>query len=300
MCRKAHLHHFFTTIESMPSSCSDIYVDLETTTTMTTASATTTIITTSTTTTTTTTCACPKPRCKICVWRNIILPEPEDTGDEIVSECHTPLQLLHLSTDRSETNKRMMSASHKELPPLWKTICNTGKLQAGNRSELPNDSRLWFKFPLRGMRPMSLRPSFHLQTQTAYVDSYEGQRIHSDADGKFTMYHMAKLLSLVQMDDRADSGGILIDGGMRYGCKHGDGIGVYCCASEPCDCFKEGDGWVMLELRCHAYLTRVKKGSRGRYLIKSDQTPSSASTHCIDCEVVSIYHLYESLPDFMK
>ena len=39
----------------------------------------------------------------------------------------------------------------------------------------------------------------------------------------------------------------------------------------------EGGGWVMLELRCHAVLTRVKRGSNGRCLIKSNLRVESRS-----------------------
>ena len=115
------------------------------------------------------------------------------------------------------------------------------------------------------------------------------------------MFHMTKLVNLVEPHERSvGSCGILEDGGMHNGCTHGDGIGVYCYAIMPFELFSEGDGWVMLELRCHDRLTRVKGGSRGRYLIKSDQTSQSQGVLCTDCEVVAMLHLYEPLPDFMK
>ena len=243
--------------------------------------------------------AYPRQKCSICTWRNIVL--PEETGHDIVDECHTPLAFLQFSSQRSGMNKLIMFASHEEPPSLWKEICLTQKLQAGSRVSPPNDPRFWFRFPLRNMRPMSLRPSFHLQAQTEYVDDYEGCRVHSDAEGKFTMYHMVKLKYLVQPhENSAGSKGILKDGGMCYGCMHGDGIGVYCYASRPYELYTEGDGWVMLELRCHGSLTRVKGGSRGRYVIKSEQTSQSEGAPCTDCEVVAMLHLYKSLPEFMK
>ena len=86
------------------------------------------------------------------------------------------------------------------------------------------------------MRPMSLRPSFHLQTEIEYVVDYDRCRHPSDAEGKFTMYHMTKLTNLVGPHEKpVGSGGILEDGGMNYGCMHGDGVGVYCYASRPYD-----------------------------------------------------------------
>jgi hypothetical protein len=151
------------------------------------------------------------------------------------------------------------------------------------------------------MQPMSPRPSSHFQTPTDYVYDYEGRRVCSDVQGKFTMYHFTKLINLVQNHENSEgSSGILRDGGMRYGCRHGDGIGVYCHASRPHSVFSEGDGWVMLELRCHRYLTKVKQGSKGRYVLKSDQTDQSLNAHCTDCEVVAMLHLYEHMPEFMK
>jgi len=242
--------------------------------------------------------ACPREECKICVWRNIVL--PGEQGD-MVDECHTPLAILQLYSKRAETNKLIMFAMHEEPPTIWKEICSTETLQSGSPFLQPNDHRSWFRFPLRNMRPMSLEPSFHFQTQTDFVDDYEGRRVHRDEDGHFTMYHYTKLEQLVRPSEKSEgSGGILNDGGMRYGCMHGDGIGVYCHASRPYELFSGGDGWVMLELRCHGNLTRVKGGSRGRYVIKSDQTSESEGAHCTDCEVVAMLHLYESLPNFMK
>ena len=157
------------------------------------------------------------------------------------------------------------------------------------------------RFQLRKMRPICLIPSRHFQTRTDYVDDYEGRRIHSDEEGKFTMYHFTKLVNLLQPHENSiGSGGILKDGGMRYGCRHGDGIGVYSHASRPYELFTEGDGWVMLELLCRGSLTRVKGKTRGRYVIRSDQTSQSEGAHCTDCEVVAMLHLFESLPEFMK
>lgn len=240
-------------------------------------------------------------KCDTCAWRNIML--PEETDSENCDECHTPMALMHLSM-RTDINKRMMYDSHEELPPLWKDICCTQKLQAGSHFSMPGDSRWWFRFPLRNMQSMSPTPSSHHQTLTDYVYDREGGRVCSDAQGKFTMYHFTKLINLVQPHENSEgSSGILRDGGMRYGCWHGDGIGVYCNASMPHWTFSEDDGWVMLELRCHPHLTKVKSsrpGAQGRYVIKSDQTDQSLNAHCPDCEVVAMLHLCEHMPQFMK
>ena len=227
-----------------------------------------------------------------------MLPEEKE---ELVDECHTPVALLQLSKKRSDMNKRIMLAMHEELPLIFLEICLTRKLHAGVPFSWPKAPKSWFRFPLRNMRPMSPSPASHFQAETDYVVDYEGRLVQRDADGKFTMYHCTKLMNLVQPHEKSvGSGGILKDGGMHYGCVHGDGIGVYCYASRPCELFCEGDGWVMLELRCHGCLTKVKGGSRGRYVMKSDQTSQSEGAYCTDCEVVAMLHLYKSLPEFMK
>ena len=234
--------------------------------------------------------------CDMCAWRNRYLPDPGETADE----WHEPLHQLERS-GRSDKNIAITFAMHTQLPPLWKDICRTETLQAGLPLLLPGDHRRWFRFPLRKMQPMSQRPSSHFQTPTEFVMAYEGHRVDPDAQGKFTMYHYCKLINLVQPHENSrGSSGILRDGGMRNGGWHGDGIGVYCHATPPHRYFSEGDGWVMLELRCHGHLTKVKGGALGRYVIKSDQTDQSLNAHCTDCEVVAIIHFYNGIPEFAK
>ena len=86
---------------------------------------------------------------------------------------------------------------------------------------------------------------------------------------------------------------------MRNGIMHGDGIGVYGYASEPHELFKEGDGWVFLELKVRPHLTKVKGGSRGRYVLKSDQDAASIGKPCPDCEIVAMHHMYRTLPELL-
>lgn len=232
--------------------------------------------------------------CPKCAWRNRVLPpDEEEDGEE---ECHTPLGHLHLS-GRSWPNIRIMFAMHEELPGLWRDICNTDKLNPGS---FCTENKRWFRFPLRHMNRMSADPSLPLQALTEKIEDYERNIIHGGF-GYFTMYHCVNLQNLVRGHEKSPgSSGILCDGGMRYGCDHGDGIGVYCHASRPDALFLEHDGRCFLELRCHRSLTKVEGGSRGRYVLKSDQTTQSKGALCTDCQVVAMFHLYGSLPEFMK
>ena len=112
------------------------------------------------------------------------------------------------------------------------------------------------------------------------------------------MVHTRHLISA--HEKAPGSNGILVDSGMRYGSRHGDGIGVYAFASPPYDRFLLGDEWCMLELKVRPALTRVKGGSRGRYVLKSDQSDESVRAPCTNCQVMALLHMYSSLLDFMK
>ena len=236
--------------------------------------------------------------CRICVWRNVVLPNIDDEEHE---ECHTPLGMLGGSSYRTELNREIMVAMHEPLPEIWKQICRTLTLYAGWVVPETKASIPWMRFPLRNMRPISCKPAAHFQTETDFVIDYARCRHNVNEDDKFIMYHITKLKNLVVTHDKAaGSQGILQEGGMRYGSMHGDGVGVYCHASRPYELFSEGDAWVMLELLCHPVLTKVKGGSKGRYLIKSDQSLESEGSPCTDCEVIAMLHVYKTLPDFMK
>ena len=82
---------------------------------------------------------------------------------------------------------------------------------------------------------------------------------------------------------------------------HGDGVGVYAYASPPYELFSIGDQWCMLELKVHPYLTGLKGGNtKGRYVMKSDQTHSSIGDECTDCEVMAMRYPYDALPQFCR
>ena len=125
--------------------------------------------------------------------------------------------------------------------------------------------------------------------------------ISPEPDGNFIVFHMLPVMHLALEHKRAPgSSGIFQDGGMRYGSNHGDGIGVYVYVSPPYELFNPGDQWCMLTLRVRPYLTRVKGGSKGRYVLKSDQSAESSGATCTDCEVIAMSHMAGTLPTFMK
>ena len=141
----------------------------------------------------------------------------------------------------------------------------------------------------------------HLRSTTAYIIDYHQRVINPADDGTFIVYHMVPLVHLVSGHPQAPgSSGILKDAGVRNSSNHGDGIGIYVYASPPYELFKPGDRWCILEIRCWPFLTRLKKGSRGRYVLKSEQGPDSVGSLCEDCEVKAVLHMYSTLPDFMK
>ena len=245
--------------------------------------------------------------CPICVWRNAVL--PNDEPDSPVSDFHTPVNEMH-DSDRSDINIDIMTAMHNKPHQIWIDILSTEKLVTGcvifPLARHDPKGRRWFRFPTRSMRSMSLHPAAHHQTETTVINDYHGETIvpsvkPGDVHGTFTVYHMTKLEHLVQGHEKAPgSDGILKGGGMCNGTWHGDGIGVYGYASPPYELLSPGDGYVILELKTHMALTRVKGGSKGRYLAKALQVGESIGTPCTDTQVMAVLHLYDSLPDFLK
>ena len=87
---------------------------------------------------------------------------------------------------------------------------------------------------------------------------------------------------------------------VRNGTDHTDGIGVYAYARKPWEWFSVNDGLVMLELRMNCGLTRCKGKSRGKYVLKSDQSEDSIGKECGDCQVTAMYVMWHSAPGFVK
>ena len=64
--------------------------------------------------------------CKICTWRNAVLPDP----DSPVSDCHTPMNEMHES-GRSDLNIALMADMHTKPNQKRMEVLSTQKLEAG-------------------------------------------------------------------------------------------------------------------------------------------------------------------------
>ena len=114
--------------------------------------------------------------CRICIFRNKVLPLPHNTDESPTTEIHTPVQEMQ-HTGHPEHFIRMQTAKHEQLPDQWLDIVRTRKLCAG--SPLLTITGLgWFRFPTRNMRPLSPMPSEHLRTVTESITDVCGRMIH--------------------------------------------------------------------------------------------------------------------------
>ena len=115
------------------------------------------------------------------------------------------------------------------------------------------------------------------------------------------MYHITKVQHLIEGYAYAPgSQGILTDGGMCNGAMHGDGIGVYAYAYPPYEIVESHGECALVELKMHSALTGLRSGSKGRYILKAEQTNESIGALCPDAEVRAICFLYETVPHFAK
>ena len=112
----------------------------------------------------------------------------------------------------------------------------TGKLHAMSIRQPPGANEIWLRMPLRNMAPIndSEENCRHLQTQTERIETYHGLSVGPGTDNTFTVYHCIPIVNLISGHERAPgSNGVLVDGCMRHGSRHGDGIGVYTHSGFP-------------------------------------------------------------------
>ena len=233
-------------------------------------------------------------QCSLCNWRKRVLPEFD--GGVVCGLCG-PAQSL-ISVVSSPKRQRAM---HETPSRLWTDILNTEKLYAPRVEWSPHRNIPWLRFDCRGMRPFIIPRSSHIGFHCDSIDDQDGNYIDADAGGMYTMYKYVRQDYLVShFPGVPHSRGILVDGGMRNGTDHTDGIGVYAYARKPWECFSVNDGLVMLELRMNCGLTRCKGKNRGKYVLKSDQSEDSIGGECYDCQVTAMYVMWHSAPGFVK
>ena len=236
--------------------------------------------------------------CAKCVWRNQVLP-CEQGSHEVGHEASDMENETEDVREGRARRRDLLRAMHTIPDGIWLRILNTYKLMSGIPFRMGVHD--WFKFPLRNMQPWRHCISSHLQTLTESITDSAGFNYYAAHRGFYTVWHQICLEHLVSGHPKSPgSRGVFVDGYMRYGIPHGDGVGVYFYASPPIDNFSPHDGWGMLELRVRPYLRRVQGGSPGRYLIKSDQSAKSHGAWCPDVEVVSLVVMYQNLDEFMK
>ena len=106
--------------------------------------------------------------CKICAYRNVVLPETDRSSPH--ETLHTPRHLIDQGiTRRAEVNRKIMRAMHEEPPVLWRRVLDQHKLHGGDVADVDSRGRFWMKFLRRNMRALQQLPSAHLQTETPYL-----------------------------------------------------------------------------------------------------------------------------------
>ena len=117
----------------------------------------------------------------------------------------------------------------------------------------------------------------HFQTRTEQILTWNGVPVPPDGEGRYTMFHCLPVENLIRGHSKAPgSNGVLIDGSMRNGIRHGDGIGAYAYSYFPDIWCKPGDGYCVLELLAEPFFTKLKSGSAGRYVMKAPQETDEA------------------------
>ena len=224
-----------------------------------------------------------QPMVSISAWPSLIgdADEPEPTPPPRAPEPTAPPRAPRETSDND----------------VWIAIRSTNRLaDTGAMEHLGYDGRMWVRIPLVGMRPISREHNKHFQTQTEFLESWDHQRVYPTISGTFKVWHSTKVVNLFEAGHAGpDSRGMLTEGGLRHGMQHGDGCGVYCYAYWPESLFTAGDGYALLEVESLPYLTRVKHGAGGRYVIKRSPYEGIWSP-CHNVTVVALWFLKSVIP----
>ena len=237
--------------------------------------------------------------CHYCACKNLFLPPESGSFEEYVAEYHQPLSVL--CSEGTPQQRDMWIASHTMPQEGWMRIMLTEKLHAMSIRQPPGAKELWLRTPLRSMAPIidSEENRSHLQTQTELLETYHGNHVRPGPDNKYTVFHFIPIVNLISAHERAPgSNGVLVDGFMRNGSHHGDGIGIYTHSGFPDWYVKPGDGYCVLELRAAPYLTRLGHGAGGRYIVKAPQIGTAMGSHCPLVQVVAVWFRPGSVPGF--
>ena len=255
--------------------------------------------------------------CRICRFKNEFMP-PEKGGDFWTEVHAVPTESLpttcqvtglpgpcgSLGAVTDDVLRRMQIDAHEAPPTLWRRIMMSDKLFAGRPLRPPEATKDWFRLRLRNMRPID-KSSVHLahfRTITEWIQTWDGLPVLRDGEGRYTMFHCLPVENLISGHSKAPgSKGVLIDGCMRNGIRHGDGIGVYAYSYFPDFWCKPGQGDCVLELRAEPYLTSLKSGTAGRYVMKAQQkTDDSIGSECHLIEVIALWLIYSDVPNCMR
>ena len=255
--------------------------------------------------------------CRICMFKNQCM--PPEKGDDFWPEVHeltrdflpTTCPVTGLpgpcGSEGAVTDdvlRRMQEDAHEAPPILWRRIMMSGTLFAGRPLRPPGTKKDWFRMRLRNMRPIdeSSAHRAHFRTITERILTWDGVPVPRDGEGRYTMFHCLPVENLIRGHWKAPgSKGVLIDGCMRNGIRHGDGIGVYAYSYFPDIWCNPGKGDCVLELRAEPFFTKLKGGTAGRYVMKAPQKSDDAiGGKCHLIEVIALWLIYNDVPNCMR
>ena len=186
--------------------------------------------------------------CKICTWRNAVLPDP----DSPVSDCHTPMNEMHES-DRSDLNIALMADMHTKPNQKRMEVLSTQKLEAGCFIA-GHDGRKWFRLPTRSMCPLARTPT----NAVRQCLQQEGRKsmLEDDASANVEPSSHPKARSRIPPAPAASSQHVAEADGPPEASSSSSSAALH----PPAPTHR-----AVHAAPAHMALTRIKSGSRGRY-----------------------------------
>ena len=240
------------------------------------------------------------PECWQCKFRNRVFHTQDSDAESEYDERHPTYENIRDRYGDDACQRQLAAHEFASMPDVWLQIMLTDTLCQGKPALNFDDAdgKLWFRFPVARMRRLRDDPAHteHVQHTSDVLHTWDFRPVHRTANDTFVCYHAVSLHNLVNGHPKAPgSTGILKDGGMHYGIQHGDGIGVYMYSYFPAfmhDC--------VVELEVLPYLTTLEGGSKGRYVMKSNQDESSIGAPCNTVLVRAFYTRYDVTPNWLK